>query len=290
MRKADTSAVTAVPVSVSDCRATSMLLACDAASSSAARGWISFAPSVEQTPFRVWACRPASGQFPDSKAMSKSAEKRRHSRAQTAAAAADRGRHCRRHGAGRRQVESDDLRQVHRLDPIGDRRDRRARGDVVGPGAKATRTSRNPASVAYSRSGSIGLLIWPFMPSTWQRWRSSAMAWAVIAMMGRLTWFAIESELARRFVAVHDRHLQVHQHHAVVPWSPMRMDHVQAFLSVARHVDFDAARLCISSTASCWLIGLSSTSRTRSPARCRWLAVRVRHEALHARVVARPAT
>ena len=65
------------------------------------------------------------------------------------------------------------------------------------------------AIVDRSFSQSIGLVTKSSQPASRHFWRSSAMAWAVRAMIGR--GVALRTEFPRGGVAVHDGHLHVHQ-------------------------------------------------------------------------------
>ena len=116
---------------------------------------------------------------------------------------------------------------------------------------------RTVATVSSRLAGSIGFATWSFMPAARQRCRSSIVACAVIAMIGSVAVRGSARSCAVP-VAVHHRHLQVHEHHVerrrLRP--PPDLDRLA---SVVATVD-RAPRALEQLAAICWLISLSSAS------------------------------
>ncbi len=118
-------------------------------------------------------------------------------------------------------------------------------------------------TVSKSAVGSIGLATWSFMPDARQRWRSSTVAWAVMAMIGRSTkrgsarisavaWNPSISGICTSIRTTSKR-----------PSPPRRT--ASAATRPFPATSICAPTPCRSSTATCWLISLSSASRILAP-------------------------
>ena len=136
-------------------------------------------------------------------------------------------------------------------------------------GAKTPSPGRGPthcSSARHSVSGSIGLVTKPFMPACRQRWRSAAMALAVIATIGKVC----ASRLSRRWRAAVTpsitgicMSISTRSKGRCWAWWACTISSAFCPLSATSTTKCWERR---SSVATCWLSSLSSTSSRRAPA------------------------